>query len=66
MRKAIPHLFADATAKLEDAIAISVEGQRRDNSQDMQRALACHLRMAIAVMDGVVGEIKHRLGDAHD
>ena len=66
MTKSIPHLFADATAKLEDAHAISIEGQRRDNPPDVQAILACHLRMAIAAMDGVVGEIKHRLGDAHD
>ncbi|WP_336897066.1 hypothetical protein [Novosphingobium sp.] len=59
-------MFADATAMLEDAIAITVEGQRRDNSQDMQRAMACHLRMAITAMDGIVGEIKIRLGEADD
>ena len=64
--KTIPHLFADTTAMLEDAIAITVEGQRRDNSPDMQRAIASHLRMAIAAMDGIVGQIKHQLGDAHD
>lgn len=63
---AIPHLFANITAQAEDFHAISVEGQRRDNTADMQRALACHLRMAIAAMDSIVGEIKDRLGDAHD
>ena len=64
--KAIPHLFANITAHAEDFHGISVEGQRRDNSPDMQRALACHLRTAIAAMDSIVVEIKDRLGDAHD
>lgn len=64
--KAIPHLFADVTAKLEDAHAISVEGHRRDNAPDMQVVLVCHLRQAIAAIDAIAGEIKQRLGDAHD
>lgn len=64
--KSVPHMFADATVKLEDAIAITVEGQRWDNTPDMQRAMACHLRMAVAAMDAIVAEIKHRLGDAND
>lgn len=64
--KAIPHLFANITAHAEDFHAISVEGQRRDNAPDMQRALACHLRTAIAAMNSIVDEIKDRLGDAHD
>ena len=64
--KTVPHMFAELTAQTEDFHSLTVEGQRRDNSPDMQRALACHLRMAIAAMDGIVGEIKHRLGDAHD
>lgn len=62
----MPRAFADLTAKLEDAHAISVEGQRRDNSPDMQRAIASHLRMAIAAMDSIVAEMKHRLGEARD
>lgn len=66
MMKTIPHLFADITARAEDLAAISVDGQRRDNSHDMQRALACHVRMTITAMDAIVGEIKHRLGDTHD
>ena len=64
--KTVPHMFADLTARAEDFHSLTVEGQRRDNSPDMQRALACHLRMAIVAMDGIVGQIKHRLGDAHD
>lgn len=66
MKTSIRHLFADITARAEDFHAIGVEGQRRDNSIDMQRSLACHLRTAIAAMDSIVGEIKDRLGDAHD
>jgi hypothetical protein len=66
MTKSIPRQFAIITARLEDVHAVAVEGQRRDNSPDMQRALACHIRIAIAAMDSIVGEIKQRLGDAHD
>jgi len=64
--KSVSRLFAEVTCKLEDAHAISVEGQRRDNAPEMQTVFACHLRMAIVAMDAIVGEIKHRLGDAHD
>ena len=64
--KTLPSMFADLTARAEDFHSLTVEGQRRDNSPDMQRALACHLRMAIVAMDGIVGQIKHRLGDTHD
>ncbi len=66
MTKSITHLFAEATAKLEDAIAISVDGQRRDNPLELQCALASHLRMALAAMDGIVSQIKQRLGEPHD
>ena len=65
MTKSIPHLFADLTARIEDLHGIAVEGQA-DNTPDMDRVLASHLRMGIAAMDGIVGEIKNRLGDAHD
>jgi hypothetical protein len=64
--KAIQHLFADVTAKLEDVHAISVEGQRRDNAPDMQWVLVCHVRQAIAAIDAIACEIKQGLGDAHD
>ena len=66
MRKTVPHLFADLTARAEDFHSLTVEGQRRDNAPDMQRALAGHLHMAIAAMDSIVGQIEHRLGDARD
>lgn len=64
--KAVPSLFAEATAKLEDAHAISVEGHRRDNAPDMQLVLACHLRQAIAAIEAITGQIRQQLGDAHD
>jgi hypothetical protein len=66
VRKSIPHLFADLTARLEDLSAVAVEGQRRDNARDMQSVLASHLRMGIAAVDATLGEIKRRLGDARD
>ena len=51
MTKAIPHLFADATAKLEDLHAVAVEGQRSDNAADMQLVLVGQLRSGIAALD---------------
>ena len=64
--KTVPHMFAELTAQAEDFHSLTVEGQRRDNSPDMQRAIASHLRIAMAAMDGIVGQIKHQLGDALD
>lgn len=64
--KTVPHMFAELTAQTEDFHSLTVEGQRRDNSPDMQRAIASHMQMAMAAMDGIVGQIKQQLGDAHD
>ena len=62
----VPNLFADIRSALEDMHGIAVEGQSRDNAPDMQRVLASQLRMSIVAVDGKMGEIKQRLGDAHD
>jgi len=64
--KTVPHMFAELTAQAEDFHSLTVEGQLRDNSPDMQKAIASHLRMAMAAMDGIVSQIKHQLGDARD
>lgn len=66
MSDAVPALFATVTAKLEDMHSIAVEGQRHDNTPDIERVLACHLRMGIAALDGAIQEIKQHLGDDHD
>lgn len=66
MRDAIPRLFADITARLEDLHAVAVEGQRRDNSPDIQRVLVCQLRASVASLDLVLAKIKRRLGTWHD
>lgn len=66
MKRGITRLFADIAARAEDFHAISIEGQRRDNSKDMQMSLACHLRTTMAAMDKIVSEIKLQLGDAND
>lgn len=66
MKDAIPRLFADITAKIEDMHMIAVEGQRRDNAPDMQRVLACQLRMGVTALDTSLAKIKRRLGDRHD
>lgn len=57
MTKAIPHLFADATAKLEDLHAVAVEGQRADNAPDMQSVLIAHLRDGHAALDSTIRAI---------
>lgn len=66
MKLSVPRLFADVTAKLEDLHSVAVEGQRRDNSHDMQRALACHLRMGMMSLDTSLHAIKRSLGDDRD
>lgn len=66
MKLSVPRLFADVTAKLEDLHSVAVEGQRRDNSRDMQRALACQLRMGIISLDMSLTAIKRGLGDDSD
>ena len=43
--------FAIITARLEDLHAVAVEGQRRDNSPDMQRVLMGHLLSGASTMD---------------
>ena len=66
MKDAVPRLFADITAKLEDMHIIAVEGQRHDNATDMQRVLVCQLRMGLASLDTSLAKIKRMLGDRHD
>jgi|GEM_PF-1087558 len=66
MRDAVPGLFANITAKLEDMHAIAMEGQRRDNAPDMQRVLASQLRMGIVSLDRVLAKVKQKLGDDHE
>lgn len=66
MKAAVIRLFADVTAKLEDLHSIAVEGQRRDNSRDMQQALTCQLRMGMMSLDTMLGAIKRSLGDDRD
>lgn len=66
MKDAIPRLFADITAKIEDMHMIAVERQRRDNATDMQCVLVCQLRMEVASLDTSLAKIKRRLGDCHD
>jgi len=66
MKDAIPRLFADIMAKLEDMHMIAVEGQRRDNTPEMHRALACQLRMGMMSLDTSLTAIKRRLGDDRD
>ena len=61
MTKAIPHMFADVTAKLEDLHAIAVEGQRADNAPDMHSVLNIHLRDGLAALDGTMREMAKAL-----
>jgi hypothetical protein len=64
--KPLSRLFADCTARAEDIASIAAEGQCRDLPPELQLALACHLRLAIAAMGGIVDEISQRVGNAHD
>ena len=64
--KGVPNLFADIRTALEDMHGIAVEGQSRDNAPAMQRVFISQLRMIIVAVDGKMGEIRQRLGDAHD
>lgn len=57
MSKTLPHLFADATVKLEDLHAVAIEGQRADNAPDMQNVLTAHLRDGLAALDGIIRAI---------
>lgn len=66
MSAAIPRLFADVTAQLEDLHSVAVEGRRRDNSRDMQRALVSQLRMGVVALDTSLAAIKRGLGDDRD
>ena len=66
MMDCVPALFADIKSALEDMHGMAVEGQRRDNAADMQRVLVSQLRMTIVAVASKMGEIKQRLGDAHD
>lgn len=63
MTEAVPRHFADITAKLEDLHAIAVDGQRRDNSPDMQRVLVSQLGMGFASLYVSLAKIKRRLGE---
>ena len=62
-RRSVPHMFAEVAAKLEDLHAIAIEGQRPDNAPDMQRVLAFQLRTSVGAVDGMMSELKERLGD---
>ncbi len=66
MSGTIAHRFADITATLEDMHAIAVDGQRRDNSPDMQRAIAANLRAGATALTASLRKIERRLGTGHD
>jgi hypothetical protein len=57
MIDAIQHMFANVTAHLEDLHAIAVEGQRADNSPDMQTLLNIHLRSGLVTLDSCIRAI---------
>lgn len=46
--------FADITARLEDLHAVAVEGQRRDNSPDMEHVLIAHLLSGLSAMSAEI------------
>ena len=59
------HAFAELTARLEDAHSLAVEGQRRDNTSDMQHALIGELRSGMVGMTSILRDLSamvHRCG----
>lgn len=47
-------IFADITARLEDAHSLAVEGQSRDNSPDMDRVIIGHLVTGLTALHGTL------------
>lgn len=66
MSNAVPALFAKITAKLEDLHAIAIEGQRRDNSPDIQRALASQLRNGTGSINRTIKSVGKQVNSSHD
>lgn len=59
-------LFVDATIAIDDLHSIAVEGQRRDDTPDIQIAIARHLRAGIINLNAIVLDIARHLGQRHD
>jgi hypothetical protein len=57
----VARLFALVTAKLEDLHAVAVEGQRPDNSPDMQSVLTSHVGSGLAALDKILRTISKAL-----
>lgn len=55
--KSVPHLFADATALLEDLHGLAVEGQAQGIPPDMARVLVRDLRSGVRRLDGTARRI---------
>lgn len=51
MTKSVRHLFADATALIEDVHAVAVEGQAQGLSPDMVRVLVGNLCSGVRRLD---------------
>ncbi|MGB3797602.1 MAG: hypothetical protein WA957_15020 [Alteraurantiacibacter sp.] len=66
MSNAVPALFATITAKLEDLHAIAIEGQRRDNSPDIQRLLATQLRSGTGSINRTIRSVGKQVKASHD
>lgn len=61
--KSVRHLFADATALLEDLHGLAVEGQAHGLSPDIARVLVHDLRSGIERLDRIAMSIGLSLGD---
>lgn len=57
----VQNLFIGVTAQLEDLHAVAIEGQRVDNSRDMQDVLNIHLRSGLVALDGAARAIANAL-----
>lgn len=61
MRKSVPHLFADMTARLEDLHGIAVEGQCSGLSPDIHMVLLLHLRTGAQALAATIEHTSARI-----
>ena len=66
MSDTIRALFAEITAKLEDLHAIAIEGQRSDNSPDIQGVLASQLRSGTGSINRTIKSVGKQVNAPHD
>lgn len=61
MKKSVPHLFADMTARLEDLHGIAVEGQCAGLSPDIHMILLLNLRSGTQALAATIDHTSARI-----